>query len=205
MSWDHTATGYNLPASTSCYPHNMMMTRCPLVSAILMLVTSVALMSQQPSSFHDLKTQTLAGQPADLAAYRGKVLLVVNTASECGYTPQYEGLEKLHRELSPKGFSVLGFPSNDFGGQEPGTAQEIAEFCRKNYGVSFPMFSKISTRPGPSQSSVYTFLGASGNLPSWTFAKYLIGKNGRVAAFFPSAVTPESPELRGAIAKALAE
>jgi glutathione peroxidase len=100
---------------------------------------------------------------------------------------------------------VLGFPSNDFGGQEPGTAQEIAEFCRKNYGVSFPMFSKISTRPGPNQSPVYTFLGASGNLPSWNFAKYLIGKNGRVAAFFPSAVTPESPELRGAIAKALAE
>ena len=183
----------------------MMMTRCTLVSAILMLVSSVALMSQQPSSFYDLKTQTLAGQPADLAAYRGKVLLVVNTASECGYTPQYAGLEKLHREVSPKGFSVLGFPSNDFGGQEPGTAQEIAEFCRKNYGVSFPMFSKISTRPGANQSPVYTFLGASGNLPSWNFAKYLIGKDGRVAAFFPSAVTPESPELRGAIAKALAE
>jgi glutathione peroxidase len=172
---------------------------------VLISLSATPLMSQRPSSFYDLKTQTLLGQPADLAAYRGRVLLVVNTASECGYTPQYEGLEKLHRELSPKGFSVLGFPSNDFGGQEPGTAQEIAEFCRKNYGVSFPMFSKISTRPGPNQSPVYTFLGANGNLPSWNFAKYLIGKDGRVAAFFPSAVTPESPELRGAIAKALAE
>jgi glutathione peroxidase len=176
-----------------------------LLSFVLLSSAAIPLMSQQPSSFHDLKAQTLAGQPADLAAYRGKVLLVVNTASECGYTPQYAGLEKLHREMSPKGFSVLGFPSNDFGGQEPGTAQEIAEFCRKNYGVTFPMFSKISTRPGPTQSPVYAFLGASGNLPSWNFAKYLIGKDGRVTAFFPSAVTPDSPELRGAIAKALAQ
>jgi len=161
-------------------------------------------MSQQRSSFYDLKTQTLAGQPADLAAYRGKVTLVVNTASECGYTPQYEGLEQLHREMSAKGFSVLGFPSNDFGSQEPGTAQEIAEFCRKNYGVTFPMFAKLVTRPGPNQSPIYTFLGSSGNLPSWNFAKYLIGKDGAVVGFFPSAVTPESTELRGAIAKALA-
>ena len=175
-----------------------------LLTFALLSFSAAPLMSQQPSSFYDLKTQTLAGQPADLAAYRGKVLLVVNTASECGYTPQYAGLENLHREMSPKGFSVLGFPSNDFGGQEPGTAQEIAEFCRKNYGVSFPMFAKISTQPGRGQSPVYTFLGASGNLPSWNFAKYLIGKDGRVAAFFPSEVTPESPELRGAIAKALA-
>jgi glutathione peroxidase len=174
------------------------------VSAALILLAAAPLMSQQRSSFYDLKTQTLAGQPADLAAYRGKVTLVVNTASECGYTPQYEGLEQLHREMSAKGFSVLGFPSNDFGSQEPGTAQEIAEFCRKNYGVTFPMFAKLVTRPGPNQSPIYTFLGSSGNLPSWNFAKYLIGKDGAVVGFFPSAVTPESTELRGAIAKALA-
>ena len=173
------------------------------VLAALIPFAAAPLMSQQRSSFYDLKTQTLAGQPADLAAYRGKVTLVVNTASECGYTPQYEGLEKLHREMSAKGFSVLGFPSNDFGAQEPGTAQEIAEFCRKNYGVTFPMFAKLVTRPGPNQSPIYTFLGASGNLPSWNFAKYLIGKDGAVVGFFPSAVTPESTELRGAIAKAL--
>jgi glutathione peroxidase len=175
-----------------------------LLSVACFSLAAVPLMSQQPASFYDLKTQTLAGQPADLATYRGKVLLVVNTASECGYTPQYEGLEKLHREMSSNGFSVLGFPSNDFGGQEPGTAQEIAEFCRKNYGVTFPMFAKLSTRPGPNQSPIYRFLGSSGNLPSWNFAKYVIGKDGKVAAFFPSAVTPESAELRGAIAKALA-
>ena len=98
------------------------------------IAAAVPLASQQPpSSFYDLQTRTLQGQPAELAVYKGKVTLVVNTASECGYTPQYEGLEKLHRELSPKGFAVLGFPSNDFGGQEPGSAQQIAEFCRKNY------------------------------------------------------------------------
>ena len=166
-------------------------------------IMSSTVMAQRPSSLYDLDTETLQGKPADLGAYRGKVTLVVNTASECGYTPQYEGLEALHRELSPKGFSVLGFPSNDFGGQEPGTAQQIAEFCRKNYGVTFPMFAKLSTRPGPSQSPIYAFLGTSGNLPAWNFSKYVIGKDGKVAAFFPSAVTPDSAELRTAITRAL--
>ena len=180
-----------------------MLARALLLSLVILSLGAAPLMSQQPSSLYDLKTQTLIGQPADLAAFRGKVTLVVNTASECGYTPQYEGLEKLHRELSPKGFSVLGFPSNDFGGQEPGTAQQIAEFCRKNYGVTFPMFAKLSTRPGPNQSPIYAFLGTTGNLPAWNFSKYLIGKDGSVVAFFPSAVTPESAELRGAITKAL--
>jgi len=156
------------------------------------------------SSFYDLKTETLLGQPADLGTYRGKVTLVVNVASFCGYTPQYQGLEKLHRELEAKGFAVLGFPSNDFGEQEPGSAQEIAQFCKRTYDVTFPMFAKVVTVPGRQQSPVYTFLGASGHLPAWNFSKYLIGKDGRVIAFYPSDVTPESPELRSAIAKALA-
>jgi glutathione peroxidase len=177
--------------------------RC-IVLCALFTVTSLLAGIAQSSSFYDLKTQTLLGQPADLGAYRGKVTLVVNVASECGYTPQYEGLEKLHRELAPKGFAVLGFPSNDFGGQEPGTAQQIAEFCRKNYGVTFPMFAKLTTLPGPGQSPIYRFLGTSGHLPSWNFGKYVIGRDGLVVAFFPSAVTPESAELRSAIGKALA-
>lgn len=155
------------------------------------------------SSLYDLKTNTLLGKPADLAAYRGKVTLVVNVASKCGYTPQYEGLENLHRELKGKGFAVLGFPSNDFGEQEPGTAQEIAEFCRLTYDVTFPMFAKVSTIPGPAQSPIYKFLGASGRLPEWNFSKYLIGKQGKVVAFFPSEVPPEAPALRNAIAQAL--
>ncbi len=155
------------------------------------------------SSFYDLKTSYLDGKPADLGVFRGKVTLAVNVASKCGFTPQYEGLEKLNRELAPKGFAVLGFPSNDFGAQEPGTAQEIAQFCKLTYDVTFPMFSKLVTKAGADQSPVYKFLGASGHLPAWNFSKYVIGKDGKVVAFFPSEVTPESPALRGAITKAL--
>jgi glutathione peroxidase len=156
------------------------------------------------SSFYDLKTNTLLGKPADLGTYRGKVTLVVNVASYCGFTPQYKGLEKLHRDLSGKGFAVLGFPSNDFGEQEPGSPQEIAEFCKLTYDVTFPMFAKVVTKPGREQSPIYAFLGSSGHLPAWNFSKYLIGKDGHVIAFYPSDVTPESPELQRAIAKALA-
>ena len=154
-------------------------------------------------SLYDLSATSLDGKLVDLAAYRGKVALVVNVASQCGFTPQYEGLEKLHRELAPRGFSVLGFPSNDFGGQEPGTAEDIGAFCRTKYGVTFPMFSKIVTKPGPEQSPVYAFLGQSGDLPRWNFAKYVVGKDGRVVAFFPSRVSPDSAELRKAIQQAL--
>lgn len=155
------------------------------------------------ASFYDLKTLTLAGKPADLGQYRGTVSLVVNVASKCGYTPQYEGLEGLQREMKGKGFNVLGFPSNDFGGQEPGSAQAIADFCRLTYDVTFPMFEKVVTTRGAGQSPVYAYLGASGSLPAWNFCKYVVDKQGRVAAFFPSEVTPDDPALRAAIARAL--
>ena len=156
------------------------------------------------ASFYDLKLRTLDGKPADLAQYRGSVSLAVNVASYCGYTPQYAGLERLHREMKARGFNVLGFPSNDFGEQEPGTAQEIADFCRLTYDVTFPMFEKVVTRAGPRQSPVYAFLGRSGNLPAWNFSKYVISREGAVVAFFPSDVTPEDRRLRAAIDKALA-
>ena len=156
------------------------------------------------TSFYDLETMTLDGKPGNLTRYKGKVSLVVNVASKCGYTPQYAGLEKLQREMKDKGFNVLGFPSNDFGGQEPGTAQEIATFCRLTYDVTFPMFEKVVTRKGTDQSPIYTFLGSSGNLPAWNFSKYVVDKQGRIVAFFGSTVTPEDPALRAAIAKALA-
>jgi glutathione peroxidase len=156
-------------------------------------------------SLYDLKTTTLAGQPADLGAFRGKVTLVVNVASKCGYTPQYEGLETLHKELAPRGFAVLGFPSNEFGGQEPGAAAEIQEFCRLTYGVTFPMFAKVETKAGPGQSPIYALLGASGSLPQWNFGKYVVGKDGTVRAYFPSRTTPDAKELRDAIEKALTE
>jgi len=183
------------------------MMRMALILSIAVAVGSVAVMAVAvmglEASFYDLKTQTLLGTPANLGDYRGKVTLVVNVASYCGYTPQYKGLEALHRELKDKGFAVLGFPSNDFGEQEPGTGEEIATFCKLTYDVSFPMFAKVVTIPGRDQSPVYKYLGATGHLPAWNFSKYVVGKDGRVRAFFPSDVTPESPELRRAIANAL--
>jgi glutathione peroxidase len=184
----------------------MVAMRTHVIATICFFVVSSAMAGAAgPASFYDLKTQTLLGKPADLGDYRGKVTLVVNVASYCGYTPQYKGLEALHRELKDKGFAVLGFPSNDFGEQEPGTGEEIATFCKRTYDVTFPMFSKVVTRSGREQSPVYAYLGASGHLPAWNFAKYVVGKDGRVRAFFPSEVTPEDSRLRRAIADALAE
>jgi glutathione peroxidase len=157
-------------------------------------------------SLYALKTTTLDGKPADLGQYKGKVVLAVNVASQCGLTPQYAGLEKLHQELKDQGFAVLGFPSNDFGAQEPGSPEEIATFCKKNYGVSFPMFSKLVTKAGPDQSPIYATLGkGGGELPSWNFAKYVVGKDGKVVKFFGSKVTPDDKALRSTIESALAE
>ena len=156
-----------------------------------------------PASFYALSTTKLSGEPVGLKEYEGKVALVVNTASKCGFTPQYKGLQALYSELSPRGFVILGFPSNDFGGQEPGSSEEIKQFCELNYKVTFPMFSKVVTKAGPDQSPIYSWLGQTGNLPKWNFSKYLIGKDGKVVAFFPSNVTPESPELRQAIEAAV--
>jgi len=155
-------------------------------------------------SLYSFKTTTLSGKPVDLGEFQGRVALVVNVASECGFTPQYKGLEALHEELATRGFVVLGFPSNEFGGQEPGTPEQIQSFCKKNYGVRFPMFSKSITKPGPDQSPIYAFLTKGRKAPSWNFCKYLVGKDGKVLAFFPSDVTPESKELRDAIEEALA-
>lgn len=183
---------------------------CKGAGLACVVVAALAAFAQSPSprgtvtSFYDLNTSSLDGKPADLGLFKGKVTLVVNVASQCGFTPQYEGLETLHRELSGKGFSVLGFPSNDFGGQEPGTAQEIATFCKRTYDVTFPMFSKLVTVAGAGQSPIYRFLGTSGHLPAWNFSKYVIGRDGRIIAFFPSEVTPDAPELRRAITSALA-
>ena len=187
--------------------YSAMMYRMMRISMFAMISLTLAFAAAASAagvaSFYDLKTQTLLGKPADLGDFRGKVTLVVNVASYCGYTPQYKGLEALHRELKDKGFAVLGFPSNDFGEQEPGTAEDIATFCKRTYDVTFPMFSKVVTKPGRDQSPVYTYLGASGHLPAWNFTKYVIGKDGRVRAFFPSDVTPEDPALRRTIADAM--
>lgn len=161
--------------------------------------------SQESSAtLHDLTANTLEGLPQRMDAYQGKVVLVVNTASECGYTPQYEGLEDLYREYLDKGLVVMGFPSNDFGSQEPGSAEQIRSFCSTRFNVTFPMFAKVQTK-GAGQSPVYKFLSAQHGEPQWNFHKYLVGKDGRVRKAFSSRVSPASQELRDAIDTALAE
>jgi glutathione peroxidase len=162
--------------------------------------------STQAKGFYALTATDIDGKPQPLSQYSGKVALVVNTASECGYTPQYEGLESLFAELEPRGFVVLGWPSNDFGGQEPGSAEDIKKFCSDKYHVSFPMFEKVVTKSGSGQSPIYDNLGkATGKLPSWNFCKYLVGKDGTVLAFYPSKVTPSDAELRKDIEAALSK
>jgi glutathione peroxidase len=161
-------------------------------------------MTETPDSLYGLKVHTLEGQPADLSQYEGKVTLVVNVASQCGYTPQYAGLQALHAELAERGFEVLGFPSNEFGGQEPGSPEQIRQFCESRYDVTFPMFAKCEVKPGAGQSPVYAFLEAqTGETPGWNFCKYLVGKDGRVIRFYESGVAPDAAELREAINKAL--
>ena len=153
--------------------------------------------------FFDLKAATLKGEEVALERYKGKVVLVVNVASECGFTPQYDGLERLHEAYRDRGLVVLGFPCNQFGGQEPGGPEQIESFCRTKFGVKFPLFAKVDVK-GPGQSPVYAFLAKDHGEPKWNFHKYLVGKEGQVVAAFPSKVEPESEELKTAIEAALA-
>jgi glutathione peroxidase len=153
----------------------------------------------------DVSYRPLAGKaPVNLKKqYAGQVLLIVNTASKCGYTPQYEGLEALHQRYAPQGFAVLGFPSNDFKGQEPGSEKEIQEFCTLTYGVKFPMFEKVAVT-GDNATPLYKSLAQStGTAPGWNFHKYLIGRDGRVVANFPSKVKPDDPAVIEAIEREL--
>ena len=161
-------------------------------------------------SFHDLKTTTLGGAPADLSDYRGKVVLAVNVASACGLTPQYKGLQALHDEFAARGFAVLGFPSNEFGGQEPGSADEIRSFCQDRYGVTFPIFDKIEVN-GPGRHPLYASLtqvtdadGVAGDI-QWNFEKFLVAPGGESVQRFRPQVEPESAELVAAIESVLPE
>jgi glutathione peroxidase len=153
-------------------------------------------------SLHDISATTIDGEARSLADYKGKVLLVVNTASLCGSTPQYAGLEGLWRHYRDRGLVVLGFPSNDFGGQEPGREAEIKTFCTTRYKVSFPMFAKVKVM-GDGQSPVFRFLGADYGEPKWNFYKYLVSRDGKVIKSFTNAVVPEDPSLRAAVEAAL--
>lgn len=145
------------------------------------------------------RLQTLQGKPVDLCQYRGKVLLVVNTASYCGYTEQYKGLQALHDRYQSLGLVVLGFPANDFGKQEPGTNSEVADFCERTYQVKFPMLEKTSVI-GAEANPVYEALfKATGERPKWNFHKYLVAADGTTVKSFASNVAPESPQIRVAI------
>lgn len=154
-------------------------------------------------SLWTMKTTALDGSEADLSAYAGKVALVVNVASKCGLTPQYEGLEALYEERKEDGLVVLGFPSNDFMGQEPGTAEEILEFCSTTYGVSFPLMAKVQVK-GDGRDEIYNWLVAGGlEEPTWNFTKYLVGRDGKVLARFAPRTKPDDPEMLAAIETAL--
>lgn len=141
--------------------------------------------------------------PQDLCQYSGKVILVVNTASYCGFTKQYEGLEKIYSKYADRGFVVLGFPSNDFANQEPGSSKDIADLCFNTYGVKFPMFAKTSVKGADANPLHAALAKATGTEPKWNFTKYLIGRDGKVIAHFPSKVTPEDPQITGKIEQAL--
>jgi glutathione peroxidase len=157
-------------------------------------------------SMYTIQTRTLEGQPANLADYKGKVVLIVNVASRCGFTPQYSDLEKLNQKYKDKGLVILGFPCNDFGGQEPGSAKEIRDFCTTTYPVTFPMMEKVQVKAGPGQSELFEFLGTrTGKLPGWNFSKYLVGKDGQPIAFYASSVKPGDAALQQAIDQALAK
>jgi glutathione peroxidase len=192
-------------------------------TCVLLLIVSAAAFGAAPASAQSRPGAPLATAPAacpavlhqrfkrlqddvpqDLCQYAGKVVLVVNTASYCGFTKQYQGLEKLYAKYGSRGLVVLGFPSNDFGSQEPGNAKEIADLCFNTYGVKFPMFAKSSVKGEHANALHASLIKATGKEPTWNFTKYLIDRHGKVVEYFPSKVTPEDPQLVGRIEQALA-
>lgn len=175
---------------------------CALGTVLAAPVRSQSVPAGCPALLQHTLPRLQDDKPQALCQYAGKVLLVVNTASHCGYTYQYEGLEKLYRKYRERGLAVVGFPANDFGSQEPGSNQQIAEFCKLNFGVSFPMFEKLAT-PIPKNPFYAQLIASSGRAPGWNFHKYLIDKSGRIASF-DSKVEPGGAELSSAIEKALA-
>jgi len=182
-------------------------TRTFALALSLALPAAAASEEPEPSSVYAFEAKRLDGKVESLGAYRGEVLLIVNTASRCGYTGQYAGLEALYERYRDRGFSVLGFPSNDFGNQEPGSEREIGAFCKANYGVEFPMFSKVVTK-GDGAHPVYRYLRSLpepvGGPVRWNFQKYLVDRNGQVVARFESAVEPEDPKLVAELERLLA-
>lgn len=155
------------------------------------------------SSVYEFTMNSIDGQPLPLSSFKGKVLLIVNVASFCGFTPQYEQLEAVYEKYKDQGFVIAGFPANDFGAQEPGTNEEIKSFCTRKFNVKFPIYSKISVK-GPDKAPLYQYLTeTAGGEIKWNFTKFLIDRNGKIIARFESPVKPDSPEVIAAIEKAL--
>lgn len=182
------------------------------VVSICMLAILGAILTMTPnvdaaSSIYNYTLNSIDGKPAPLADYKGKVVLIVNVASQCGYTPQYSALESIYEKYKDKGFVILGFPANNFGAQEPGTNEEIKTFCTRKYSVTFPMYAKISVKGGD-QAPLYAYLtketgpGITGDI-KWNFTKFLVDKDGKVIQRFEPAVTPDSKEVTSAIEKQL--
>jgi len=161
------------------------------------------------NSFHQFRIKSARGKEIDLAQYKGKVVLVVNTASKCGFTPQFEGLEELYKEFKDQGLEIIGFPSNEFGNQEPNTSDKAEEFCQINYGVTFPITEKVKVKKGPEQNEVFKFLtnkeqnGRVNFAPIWNFQKYLVDKEGNVVDFYMTFTKPTAPKVKKAIQKLL--
>jgi glutathione peroxidase len=172
-------------------------------------LAAMAAISHAAETVYGFTPSSIDGQPAPLSAWKGKVLLLVNVASKCGFTPQYKALESTYESYKDRGLVIVGFPANNFGGQEPGSNEEIKTFCSRTYNVQFPMMSKISVK-GEDQAPLYNFLTKEAN-PSvagdikWNFTKFLVNREGKVVARFEPAVTPDSPEVKAAIEKALQE
>jgi glutathione peroxidase len=170
--------------------------------------TMAAREEDEMANLHDFRMKTITGEERGLSDYQGKAVLIVNVASKCGLTPQYEGLEKLHEKYAARGFAVLGFPCNQFGAQEPGTEAQIQEFCTSNYGVKFPMFAKIEVN-GAGRAPLYQWLTSEQTAPDgagdikWNFAKFVVDKQGEIVARFNPMVAPDAPELVAAVEKAL--
>src|SRR5210317_2039474 len=174
-----------------------------LLGALFLMAVTVSIAGGGASLNHDFRPLA-SDEVVNLGdAYGGKVVLVVNTASKCGNTPQYDGLEKLYEQYQDDGLVVLGFPSNDFFGQEPGTEEEIQEFCRLTYGVRFPMFEKVTVKEGSAHPFFAELASASGTYPTWNFHKYLIGRDGRLIAEFSPRTQPYDDKLVASIRGAL--
>ncbi len=161
------------------------------------------------NSIHQFRVKNAQNKEVNLADYKGKTLLIVNTASKCGLTPQFDKLEKLYQEFKDENFEILGFPSNDFAGQEPNTSDKAAEFCKLNYGVTFPIMEKIHVKKGEEQHPLFTFLGDNApglNIlthPKWNFQKYLIDKDGKVVDYFIPTTEPDNEKIKSKIKQIL--